>query len=226
MIINDLLIRIGFLFLPGIIAFIIIERLNSGKEIKFYKSIIYSFILGFICYGIYNSVMSLIKFDINYKCSFFSLLSQGDIKEINFNEILLVSLVGVFIGFIASYFIRYKILHRFASLINASNRFGDLDVWSYVMNLKKENNEDMGWVVIRDIKNDLIYEGWISAFSDGSEKDEIFLKFVKVYRNSTGELHYEVPALYLPQKKENLTFEFPSINKEKNNLVKEDNKND
>ncbi len=222
MVINDLLIRIGFLFLPGIIAFIVIERLNSGKEIKFFKSIIYSFILGFICYGFYNLLMSLIKLDIYYKCSFFSILSQGDIKEINFNEILLVSVIAVFIGYIATYLIRYKILHKIAHLIKASSKFGDQDVWSYIMNSK---SEDLGWVVIRDIKNNLVYEGWISAFSDGSEKDEIFLKFVKVYQNSTGDFYYKVPALYLSTKKENLIFEFPKINNEKNNLNKEDDKN-
>jgi len=166
--------------------------------------------------------MSLIKLDIYYKCSFFSILSQGDIKEINFNEILLVSVIAVFIGYIATYLIRYKILHKIAHLIKASSKFGDQDVWSYIMNSK---SEDLGWVVIRDIKNNLVYEGWISAFSDGSEKDEIFLKFVKVYQNSTGDFYYKVPALYLSTKKENLIFEFPKINNEKNNLNKEDDKN-
>lgn len=218
--INELIIKIGLLFLPGIIAFMVIERLNSSKEIKIFKFIIYSFVLGFVCYGFYNLLLSLIKLDINYKCYFFSILSQGNIKEIDINEILIVSVIGVLIGYITSYLIRYKVLHKIAHIINASKKFGDLDVWSYIMNSK---DEDSGWVVIRDIKNDLIYEGWISAFSDGYEKDEIFLKFVKVYRNSTGEFHYKVPAIYIPTKKENLIFEFPKL--EKNNLDKEDNKN-
>ena len=68
------------------------------------------------------------------------------------------------------------------------------------------------WVIIRDIKNDIMYEGWVQAFSDATEPDEIFLRNVKIYKNSTSKLMYETKGLYLSQKKENLLIEFPFIN--------------
>jgi len=73
------------------------------------------------------------------------------------------------------------------------------------------NSEKMEWVVIRDIKNDLMYEGWIKAFSDSTEKDEIFLRDVRVFKNSTSEELYDIPGLYLPSKGINLIVEFPTL---------------
>jgi hypothetical protein len=38
---------------------------------------------------------------------------------------------------------------------------------------------------------------WVEAFSDSSEKKEIFLRDVMVYGESSGNKLYEVPGLYL-----------------------------
>lgn len=53
-----------------------------------------------------------------------------------------------------------------------------------------------------------MYYGWISIYSDyGNENDELILQNVVVYKNSTGELMYEVTEIYIAEKRENLRIE-------------------
>jgi hypothetical protein len=59
----------------------------------------------------------------------------------------------------------------------------------------------------------LMYEGYIYVFSVGNERDELFLRSVKVYTNKTAEELYAVPALYLPKNRESLTIEWREANK-------------
>ena len=75
------------------------------------------------------------------------------------------------------------------------------------------NKRDSEWVVVRDLEDDLIYEGWIVAFSDSTaDFDEMLLTDAQVYRNSTGEELYKVSGLYLSMRHGNKTIEFPNLN--------------
>ena len=63
-----------------------------------------------------------------------------------------------------------------------------------------------------------MYEGMIRARSDITNiYDELYLEYVKIYKNSTGEFSYSTPAIYISQKRENLTIEFPELGKETDN---------
>jgi hypothetical protein len=215
MTLSEFSLRIILIFLPGLIAFIIVEQLTSHKEIQPFRLLLHSFLLGFLCYLIYYPI-SLISF-LNLKFSFIQNLSDPKLS-LNFWEILIATLISIPFGFIISFSIKKKVLHKIAERLHVTNKFGDLDVWSYIM-----NSEIPEWVVIRDIENDLMYEGYIKAFSDSSEIDELFLIYVKVYTNKTAEKLYEVPGLYLPQKREKLVIEFPEL-KNTTNIKKENDK--
>jgi hypothetical protein len=222
--ITDFAVKIILLFIPGIIAFLIIESITVHKEIKIHRLIIYSLLLGFICYSIFNLIMIIIEHNVNYRCSFFISLTGNSAQSLNLIEIFYVTLISILVGFISSTLINYKILHKIAFTFKASKKFGDIDVWGYIMN---SSNEDIEWVVVRDIENDLIYEGWVNAFSDGNDRDEMFLRYVIVFRNSTGVKLYEVPAMYLPRKRDKLIIEFPKLKMGDYNIrKKKDDKND
>lgn len=208
---SDFTLRIILIFIPGVISFIIIDKLTTHKEPKLHQILINSFVLGFLCYCFYYLVTLLIgiSLKINLRFLFFEVLTNKD-TPLNFKEIILVTGLSFPMGFIFAFLINYKILHRIAHIriknFQISNKFGDVDVWSYIMNSKMPE-----WVVVRDIENDLMYEGWVEAFSDSTEKDELFLRDVKVYKNSTADELYAVPGLYLPRKRENLVMEFPLL---------------
>lgn len=204
---SEFAFRIILLFIPGLISFIIIDNLTFHKEYKLYNIIIYSLILGFLCYYLYYAIIIILKYliDINLSLSFFHIISDNR-AEINLNEIIWVSVISIPLGFIFTFLINYKILFRIAHTFRISNKFGDIDVWSYIMNL-----EIPEWVIIRDRENNIMYEGWIQAFSDSTEKDELFLRDVIVYENSTGDEMYRTPGLYLPRNRNKLIVEFPEL---------------
>lgn len=136
---------------------------------------------------------------------FFDALTNKDVR-LDFKEIAIVTLISVAVGFLFAFFVNYKVLYIIAHKLKISNKFGDSDVWSYIMNSKVSQ-----WVVVRDLDSDLTYEGWIRAFSDSAEKDELFLRDVKVFKSSTSEELYETPGLYLSRDRKTINIEFPRL---------------
>ena len=96
----------------------------------------------------------------------------------------------------------FKFFNRFARFIGLTKTFGELDVWGYLMNMK-----EVVWVTVRDHKNDLIYDGWVQAFSDDSKDAEILLRDVSLYKNSTGEKLYQAGAVYISRNREDISIE-------------------
>jgi hypothetical protein len=140
-----------------------------------------------------------------YNCLFFKALSDVS-KSIDFWEILKVSLLSIATGYLVTALINHKILNKIAKFLRVSKKFGDLDVWSFIMNSK-----NIEWVIIRDIEVNLMYEGWVELFSDSTEEDELLLRDVRVFENSSGRELYQTPGLYLPRKREKITIEFPEM---------------
>ena len=204
---SEFALRVILLFLPGIISFLIIDNLTNHRDYKIYQKAIYSLIYGFLCYYLYYLLLIIYGywFKVKIRFSFFDALTNNE-SVLDFNEIGYATIISIFVGFILSTFINYKIVNKIARKFKITKKYAEVDVWSYLMNSEKTE-----WVVIRDIKNDLMYEGWIEAFSDSTEKDEIFLRDVKVFRNSTSKELYDIPGLYLPSKRVNLIVEFPNL---------------
>ena len=68
-------------------------------------------------------------------------------------------------------------------------------------------------IIIRDIKNDLLYQGWLSAFSTTHNENEILLSNVQVYRNSnTEEVLYNMEKVYFTKKSDDIIIEFRKDN--------------
>jgi len=222
---SEFTLRIILLFIPGITCLTIIDRLTVHKELKLHQLLINSFVLGFFCYASYYLIILIIGTcsHISLQFSFFEALIDRN-ASLDFTEIILVIGWSVPMGFIFTFLIDRKVLHKVAHALRLSNKFGDADVWSYIMNSTMPE-----WVVIRDLENDLVYQGWIEAFSDSTGKDEIFIRDVMIYRNSTAEELYAIPGLYLSRKMENLIVEFPSLQftkymKRKKEIHEEDKK--
>ncbi len=205
--ISEFTFRLILIFIPGLITFYIVDKLTIHKETVFHDKVFYSLLYGFICYMGYSFVVSIISFFLPFhiELSFFKSLTDNSIKP-DLKEILWATILSFPIGFLFSFISNHKFLHRIAHKLSVSKKFGDVGVWSYLMNTGIPE-----WVVVRDIQNDLMYEGWVMAFSDSTEEHELFLRDVKVFRNSTGDPLYETPGLYIPRKREFLIVEFPNL---------------
>ena len=207
---TELTIRLLLIFFPGIIASIIIDSLtvHRGREFKLF--ILNSFILGltsyFILYiivSINNLIVQLMGLIPTWEVNFLNSLIDKT-SNINIKEVIVANVIAIILAFIVSTAINYKILHRFAKKLKITKKFGQLDVWSYVF-----DSPDIGWIIVRDLENDLMYQGWVEAFSDTFDKNELFIREVLVYRNSTSEELYFMEGIYISKEQKSLVIEFP-----------------
>ena len=222
--ISEFTIRVILLFLPGIISFLIIEKLTVMKERGPFYFVIYTFILGFFSYFTFAIVLWLINtlpsVSRDTSVKFLKALLNSK-EEIEITEVVWVSVLSIMNGFILSFIINRKYFHRLAQKMNITSKFGELDVWAYIFN----SPDDTEWVTVRDIKNNLVYEGWVEAFSDSVKENELFIRDVIVFRNSTGERLYEIPGLYICRNRDEVTIEFnaleftDSINRHEDNVI-------
>lgn len=215
-------ILVFLLFLPGIICKLLIKKLVYIEKRTSFFFIIYAFVLACISYFIYGILVYQFSAysdpQQEFSPSFLIPLLEPDFIKSNtenlttkliaiFKDVLYVSLISVPVALILSGIINHKWFNSFAEYFKFSKRFGDEDVWSYVLN----SPDSFEWVYVRDIKNNLVYYGWVSAFSETVKEAELLLTNVKVCAHDTGEIIYEVPALYLSHNRNDIILEFPDF---------------
>ena len=205
--ISEFTLRIILIFIPGIVTFLIIDRLTPQEERKIHNILIYSLVLGFLCYCFYYLIIILLNLfpRIHIEFSFFNALVSNE-AELNFNEIILVTILSVLMGYIIAWLNEKKFLYKVAGWLGISNISGGSDVFSAVL-----NKDEIEWIRIRDIENDLMYEGLLNTFSESGEIEELYLEDVTVYRSSTHKELYILNGLYLNRKTKDLILEFPQL---------------
>lgn len=228
--INIFLLKILFLFFPGIIAFFVIELLTEVKARNSLHHILYIFVLGLVSYSlseiiykIINLITNFIHFNFATKLFSFninltSINIKGDFIKCLFSEnaipnlwnIIFTTLIALAIGMLITFIIQNGIIHKWAQKWNISRKFSDTTVWGYIFNSKDLSQ----WITVRDIKNDLVYQGWLSVFSAENKNNELFMTDVNVYKNSTGKELYKTYGLYITRKEDDLTIEFYKPQKE------------
>lgn len=198
--------RVLLVFLPGLIGFyLIVDKLTDHRPYRVPQIVIYSLLHGFASYVLYAVLLAaLIRGGLTTRTPlFFNAVIQDTLRP-DLIEIGWVTVVGAVLGLVLTVAITNKVMHRVAHALRLSRRFGDQDVWDYVM-----NSPLGGWVIVRDTEQDLAYYGYVAAFSQPGERDELLLTEVAVHQNSTGTTLYETGAVYLPRPREKLTVEFP-----------------
>ncbi len=219
---TEFVFRLLLIFTPGLVAFFIIKQLTIHKKYEFYEECVYSFMLGLISYLVYFATTKILTWlnVITLSCDLIKNLTDKT-TNLNFREIFFVSIISVFLGLFFSIVITRSWFHRFAQWARISNKFGALSVFDHIMNSKMPP-----WVVIRDLKSDLMFEGWIEAFPDTTEENGIFLRDAIVYKNSTGKKLYETSGLFVERDRKDLIYDFPILGlDEKETKNKKENEN-
>jgi hypothetical protein len=206
--ISEFTLRIILLFLPGIISNLVLEHLTIIKDKGIFRFSIRAFILGFLSYFAYFLVLFIIRpFDKpDVQIGFFNALQSAQSK-IDFAEVAWVCIISVALAAILSFALSRKFFAKVASTIGLIKEIPELNVWEHAFSASQDRN----WVVIRDIKNDCMYQGWVNARSDTAHENELFLRDVAVFLSSTGEELYKIPGLFISRNKDDLTIEFQSI---------------
>lgn len=207
--VTEFTFRILFIFFPGIIAHFFIDALTFHRKREAYLVILRSFVLGILSYSVlyllnqcYGTIICQLGLDHTFSIQIFT-VSPGDKPPVSYTEIVWATILSVPISLILASALNKKWLHRAAKNLNITRKIGDLDLWNFVL-----ESPDTEWVVVRDIKYNLAYQGRIQSFSETFNENELLLRDVLVLQNDTGQELYQVDALYLSRDPKDLTIEF------------------
>jgi Family of unknown function (DUF6338) len=208
MAVSEFTFKLLLLFFPGLVCTFLIDQLTVHRQRTSFFFVMQAFVLGLISYLSFwalKCVSSWFCSGIDTSLTFLRALSDSSVTY-SFAEIALVALCAVAIGIAVSAASEHNWLHRTARRLRVTQKFGHLDVWGVFMNEK-----EIVWVTVRDHANDLVFDGWVRAFSDDSENAQLFLRDVSVYRNSSEECLYQVGALYLARNLHDISVECRTI---------------
>jgi hypothetical protein len=196
-------VQLAIIFLPGIIWTRLSYRYGAKSTSNNIDTVINSFIFGIITYVALYGIYSISNFD-------FSIMNiEGKEKKIVFtsnyyDEILFSIPLSLILGTIWVALTNHKVVTRVFQYFGITKRFGDEDVWDFVLNSPDAAAE---YVHVRDFGNSLVYSGWITAYSESGKIRELLLRDVQIY-DSEGTLS-EVPRVYLARDANNIHLEFP-----------------
>ncbi|WP_284731863.1 DUF6338 family protein [Mesorhizobium sp. dw_380] len=206
---SPFLLQLAILLLPGVIWAHMDSQYAARSKPSQVEFIVRSLLFGLasyaVTYGIFIELGWQFEFVDLEKVADASVLTQQIVKQIGW---------ATFVGFLLSvgwlYGSRYKLLTRFLQRIRATNAFGDEDVWDFTLNSRDAASE---YVNFRDLDNQLVYSGYVGAFSESGKMREMVLTEVEVF-NFEGQKLFEIPRVYLAQKADNIHMEFPYVPEE------------
>lgn len=201
--ISELTFRLVLLFIPGFLGFLALEALTVHPKYGLVRLLLYSFLIGIAGYTAVSFIGELAGTEIADILDYVA----DDQKPIRLSDLFFASVGSLLVALVATWISNNKIIVKVARWLSLTSVHGDISLLAFVMNSKVSN-----WIVVRDIENNLMYYGWLQAYSDPGERDELLLLDVQVFKNETAEKLYSTPSLYLPRSIEKLTFEFVQLN--------------
>jgi len=210
---NQFVVSLIVIFVPGIIAAVISDKITVHSKWNSFKFSLYALVLGLISYTFLQIIfyaIDIIK-SFSFNVSSWSHLAVwnravSDAFMIPHKEVVLATLLSIPVAFFASFLINYKVFNKLANKFNISSKFGDENLYSYYL-----NTDEMDWVYVRDIENNLTYQGRVNSYSENDRMQELVLYEVTVFRYEDSAQLYSIPAVYLT--KENGKFIIESIPK-------------
>lgn len=208
--INSTLLSLVLIFIPGIICYGIIAALAEKKSrdnvtmfLQIFMYGIFSYLLLFFAHWCVPIVFP----DI----STIAILNPSEIEKspINPKVIAWASAFGAFQGVVVTLNLNRQWALRLCRAVGLSERFGDEDVWTLLLNSTATDN----FATIRHREQGLVYQGYVSGFSSGGEKRELLLLEVDVFAaDSTDPAELvqvgKIAFLYLAFEDGDVTLEF------------------
>ena len=214
--IKEFTFRVMLIGAPGICCYFLLKKLIGKIGSDAVEAFLSIFVLSLICYAVTDIIAlglgSWQCFPWHQQCADFLKLSTlfGDIAKVENSSILWTCASAPLVALAISAIYHRKLWNRFAQRLKASQRFGDEDVFNYLLSGKPETNNS-GWYLIRDHKEDLVYYATIDNWSDEGTDREMTLSNVDVYSN-VGDARklYSCATLYLCRNRDDISIEIPA----------------
>lgn len=206
--ISLLALQLAVIFLPGIFW----ARLDAAYGSRSQPTE-REFFLRALMFGLASYAATFVVFAIlGWPFSVFDPNAKAIVTPAVASEIVCALGVSFILGLLWLYATNYKLLTRLLLKIGATKNYSDADVWEFTFN----NPETaVKYVQLRDFANRLVYAGWVNTFSDSEKLRELLLKEVCIF-DFEGRLLYEMPALYIARRPEEIHIEFPELQNRRN----------
>jgi hypothetical protein len=199
---NELAIAIGVILFPGLITAVICDKItvHSPKWGSF-KYSVYSFIFGVSCYVLlqflsytWSLLASYIFPSLMLSSPTLNVWTIATTQKplINPTEIFLATIISPFIAALAALTVNHKVINKIAKKLKISTKYGDENLFSFFL-----NSQNIDWIYVRDIQNNLTYQGRVVSFSENDGMQELVMSEVTVFKYETSEEFYSIPLLYL-----------------------------
>ncbi|MFW6232242.1 MAG: hypothetical protein ACOC37_04225 [Spirochaetota bacterium] len=142
--ITEFAFRLFLLFLPGIIAFLIVDALTVHPKTTPFFAVVQSGVLGLLSYLAYYAI----SVPTGLPFSFVLAISDASIPVVPL-EVLISAALAFPVGLAVAALIYHKVLYRTANWLHVSRKISDPGVWSHVLNLDPKTI-DTQWVSIID----------------------------------------------------------------------------
>ncbi len=196
---------------PGIICYFITQKLCGRKNHSALEFVFLIFLYSILSYsfvGIFDSVISFMANNA-FKTDVYEIIT-GKSKDANIDIIIRGVVFGIFLSYVVSYLNKYNVANIIGDKIGATKRYGSEDVW-YNFHSLSNTFKNKGWILVRDLKEDLTYYGFISAYSDSNRDRELLLSEVDVSATESGEYLYSMDQIYLSRNRDDINIEVPNI---------------
>ncbi len=208
MTITSFVLQVALLLLPGVLASTVYCKLkgrDKPEKWQHLREIVIFSLAAYAAYAVGLQILATIGCTCG-KMTFFDEI-QHDRPDIAWKEVLIASLIGLPLAFAACYVHTHKAINRIGRLLRVTKSFGDEDVWDFFHNMDMEEE----WIFVRDHKRNLLYFGWVLAYSASARERELVLRDVDVYDNDTALRLYSSDVLYVCSDKHDLTLEVPTV---------------
>jgi hypothetical protein len=202
------LVKIVIIVFPGIIAFGLFNTLRASRSNSLWEASLEIFVFSFLSYYLLATIQNLLTWGFNFNLGSIIPNNINAIIEkatLSWMDLLLASLLALLIGILSAFAYNNKIVNKFGQLIHVTKKYGDEDVWEYML-----NSPNIEWIYVRDLENELTYYGYAKTFSDSNQKREILLTDVDVFNSCDGAKIDSLPAVYLPLS-EKYVIEIPEL---------------
>ena len=209
---NTFVTTLVIVLFPGIIWAKFDARFTRQK-----KPSDFSFVLNAIMYSVISYIISYFIYYYfltpKYGITFDLLTVNGSqngpiVPQKIVDDIITATAVSIFCAIIWLYGETYKIISYMLQFIRSTYRYGDEDVWDFVLS---SSSKKTTFVNVRDYENGYLYTGYVINFSESGGERELLLNEVVVYDEETGAEIYDTPLLYVSRKSSGMTIEFPAV---------------
>lgn len=200
---NELAITVGIILFPGLIAAVIADKISHHtKRWGTFKYSIYSFIFGVSCYVLLQGLLFGFWIPAHYLCHDTLTLSSLTLDvwsvvstekfSIGISDVFWATALSPIVAAIAAYTHNQKLIHKVAAKMGVSSKYGDENLFSHFLYSK-----EVQWVYVKDVPNNITYQGRVSSLSEADDIQEIVLTDVSVFDYDTSTFRYSLPQVYL-----------------------------